>query len=315
MLKGRGPADLDGGVGASWPRACWCSAGVARRSGGRRRRRCATRIASGAGLERFREIIEHQGGDPRVVDDYGRLPTAPTAHVVTRRRARLRDARSTRNWSAARRSRSAPAATGSRIRSIRRSASSSCAQAGRRRCAPATPIARAALSRSRRRLGRAARSQPVGMRSRPIDDIARTGERLRRRRSAFLASLVATQAVVVMTRRQLSSQPLPVRRRVRAVIVARRILAIAYCCRRTAARSTGRTVAWGLGLQIVFALDRAEDRRRPARVRDARRRHQPAAGLRRRRRRRSCSARSATARCGAADHDRRARPRGRAVRA
>jgi pyrimidine-nucleoside phosphorylase len=37
-------------------------------------------IASGAGLDRFRQIIEAQGGDPKVVDDYTRLP-----HVVDRR--------------------------------------------------------------------------------------------------------------------------------------------------------------------------------------------------------------------------------------
>jgi pyrimidine-nucleoside phosphorylase len=37
-------------------------------------------IASGAGLERFRRIIEIQGGDPKVVDDYQRLP-----HVADRR--------------------------------------------------------------------------------------------------------------------------------------------------------------------------------------------------------------------------------------
>jgi pyrimidine-nucleoside phosphorylase len=34
-------------------------------------------IESGAGLERFRQIIENQGGDPKVVDDYSRLPQAP----------------------------------------------------------------------------------------------------------------------------------------------------------------------------------------------------------------------------------------------
>jgi pyrimidine-nucleoside phosphorylase len=39
-------------------------------------------IASGAGLERFRQIIENQGGDPRVVDDYARLPSVPNRHVV-----------------------------------------------------------------------------------------------------------------------------------------------------------------------------------------------------------------------------------------
>lgn len=31
-------------------------------------------LASGAGLEKFREIIEAQGGDPHVIDHYGRLP-------------------------------------------------------------------------------------------------------------------------------------------------------------------------------------------------------------------------------------------------
>jgi pyrimidine-nucleoside phosphorylase len=39
-------------------------------------------IASGEGLERFRRIIETQGGDPHVVDDYRRLPTAPERHLV-----------------------------------------------------------------------------------------------------------------------------------------------------------------------------------------------------------------------------------------
>jgi pyrimidine-nucleoside phosphorylase len=31
----------------------------------------------GRGLEKFREIISKQGGDPRVIDDYSLLPTAP----------------------------------------------------------------------------------------------------------------------------------------------------------------------------------------------------------------------------------------------
>jgi thymidine phosphorylase len=33
-------------------------------------------MAAGAGVETFRRIIENQGGDPRVVDDYRRLPSA-----------------------------------------------------------------------------------------------------------------------------------------------------------------------------------------------------------------------------------------------
>jgi pyrimidine-nucleoside phosphorylase len=40
-------------------------------------------IASGAGLERFRQIIETQGGDPKVVDDYQRLPHVAGRHVVS----------------------------------------------------------------------------------------------------------------------------------------------------------------------------------------------------------------------------------------
>jgi pyrimidine-nucleoside phosphorylase/thymidine phosphorylase len=39
-------------------------------------------IASGAGLERFRRVVETQGGDPRVLDDYDRLPSAPLRHVI-----------------------------------------------------------------------------------------------------------------------------------------------------------------------------------------------------------------------------------------
>jgi len=44
-------------------------------------------IASGEALDRFRRIIEGQGGDPRVVDDYSRLPTAPYRHLITAPRA------------------------------------------------------------------------------------------------------------------------------------------------------------------------------------------------------------------------------------
>jgi pyrimidine-nucleoside phosphorylase len=40
-------------------------------------RRVRDAIASGAGVEKFREIVRNQGGDPRVIDDYARLPRAP----------------------------------------------------------------------------------------------------------------------------------------------------------------------------------------------------------------------------------------------
>ncbi len=89
-LKGRGPADLEGlsidltarmlvlaGVGRDLDEAVV----TVRRA-----------LASGAGLEKFAAIIEEQGGDPGVLDDYRRLPTArsveawraPRAGVVAR---------------------------------------------------------------------------------------------------------------------------------------------------------------------------------------------------------------------------------------
>jgi len=40
-------------------------------------------LASGAGVEKLREIIANQGGDPKVIDDYSRLPAAPDRDVVT----------------------------------------------------------------------------------------------------------------------------------------------------------------------------------------------------------------------------------------
>jgi len=44
-------------------------------------------IDSGAALDRFRQIVEGQGGDPRVVDDYTRLPAAPFRFMVRAARA------------------------------------------------------------------------------------------------------------------------------------------------------------------------------------------------------------------------------------
>ncbi len=80
-LKGHGPADLESlsvefaarmvvlsGIEADLPRAT---------------ARVRQALSSGAGLEKFREIIANQGGDPRVLDDYGRLPTAPDRDVLT----------------------------------------------------------------------------------------------------------------------------------------------------------------------------------------------------------------------------------------
>jgi pyrimidine-nucleoside phosphorylase len=81
VLKGGGPADLVD-VSVELTARMLVVGGVASdRAEAEQRVRAA--IGSGAGLERFRQIIENQGGDPHVVDDYGRLPSAPSRHRVT----------------------------------------------------------------------------------------------------------------------------------------------------------------------------------------------------------------------------------------
>jgi pyrimidine-nucleoside phosphorylase len=80
-LKGEGPADLEllsveltaqmleiSGVTSSLDQA---------------RARAMEALASGAALEKFRQLIALQGGDPRVIDDYSVLPTA--SHRLTYR--------------------------------------------------------------------------------------------------------------------------------------------------------------------------------------------------------------------------------------
>jgi pyrimidine-nucleoside phosphorylase len=81
VLNGRGPADLvDLSVALA---ARMLMLGRVADDPGDAERKVRHAIASGAGLERFRRIIEQQGGDPHVVEDYGRLPAAPERHVVT----------------------------------------------------------------------------------------------------------------------------------------------------------------------------------------------------------------------------------------
>jgi thymidine phosphorylase len=80
VLKGQGPADLVEVSVELTARMLVVGGAAQDRADADRRVRAA--IASGAGLDRFRQIIENQGGDPKVVDDYGRLPSAPYRHVV-----------------------------------------------------------------------------------------------------------------------------------------------------------------------------------------------------------------------------------------
>jgi len=85
VLKGRGPTDLVDLSVELTARMLVLGGQATDRADGARRARGS--IASGAGLERFRQIIENQGGDPRVVDDDERLPSAPNRHVVKAPRA------------------------------------------------------------------------------------------------------------------------------------------------------------------------------------------------------------------------------------
>jgi pyrimidine-nucleoside phosphorylase len=81
VLKGKGPSDLIEVSVELTSRMLVLGRAAANRADAQQRVRGA--IASGAGFERFRQIVEHQGGDPHIVDDYSRLPAAPERHLVT----------------------------------------------------------------------------------------------------------------------------------------------------------------------------------------------------------------------------------------
>jgi thymidine phosphorylase len=80
VLKGRGPADLIE-LSLDLAERMLMASGVAV-TRAQAQMMCRRAIDSGAALEKFRAIVERQGGDPRVVDDYGRLPSAPERHLV-----------------------------------------------------------------------------------------------------------------------------------------------------------------------------------------------------------------------------------------
>jgi len=80
VLKGRGPADLR-------ELSLLLAARMLRLAGRDDNdhdalARVRAALDSGAGLEVFRRCIEQQGGDPRVIDDYARLPRAPETRMV-----------------------------------------------------------------------------------------------------------------------------------------------------------------------------------------------------------------------------------------
>ena len=84
-LKGRGPKDVE-------ELSVLLAARMLRLTGvagtdEEAERKVRGALTSGAGLEKWRQIVEAQGGDPRVVDDYQRLPISPRRHLISASRA------------------------------------------------------------------------------------------------------------------------------------------------------------------------------------------------------------------------------------
>ena len=74
-LKGRGPADLED-LSVTLAARMVRAAGLAS-SDADAESKVRAALANGAGLDKFRQIVERQGGDPRIVDDYSVLLKAP----------------------------------------------------------------------------------------------------------------------------------------------------------------------------------------------------------------------------------------------
>jgi|SRR5579883_109055 len=82
-LKGRGPRDLTE-LSVKLATRMVALAGIADAAESERKVRFA--LSSGAGLEVFRKCIDQQGGDPKVIDDYDRLPGASGVAAVVAER-------------------------------------------------------------------------------------------------------------------------------------------------------------------------------------------------------------------------------------
>jgi pyrimidine-nucleoside phosphorylase len=80
-LKGRGPAELES-LSVEFAARMIVLSGLDKDLAAATAR-VREALVSGAGVEKLRQIIENQGGEPRVVDDYARLPTAPDRDTLT----------------------------------------------------------------------------------------------------------------------------------------------------------------------------------------------------------------------------------------
>ena len=81
LLKGRGASDLKQLSVLLAARMLVLSGVASDEVDGERR--VLEALTSGRALEKWREIIANQGGDPHVVDEYRLLPMAPLRHIVT----------------------------------------------------------------------------------------------------------------------------------------------------------------------------------------------------------------------------------------
>jgi pyrimidine-nucleoside phosphorylase len=79
-LKGRGPKDVETLSVLFASRMVYLAGKAETPTEAEEQVRAA--LASGRGVEKFREVIARQGGDARVIDDYGRLPSAPYHQVM-----------------------------------------------------------------------------------------------------------------------------------------------------------------------------------------------------------------------------------------
>ena len=79
-LKGRGPRDLE--TLSVWLAARMVLAAGLAGTAPEAEAKVRRALTSGAGVEKWREIVAEQGGDPRTVDDYSLMPSVTTRHVV-----------------------------------------------------------------------------------------------------------------------------------------------------------------------------------------------------------------------------------------
>jgi pyrimidine-nucleoside phosphorylase len=83
-LKGKGPAELTGVVRVLATRMVML--GGLEREAQAAERRVGEALSSGRALQVFTRMIERQGGNPRIADDYGLLPSTPDRATVVARR-------------------------------------------------------------------------------------------------------------------------------------------------------------------------------------------------------------------------------------